>query len=232
MALQPAQPTSKTATKSTQLYLSVREVRDGVAILNDGRMSAVIMCSSINFDLKATQEQNSIIYAYQAFLNSLDFPIQIIVQSRILDLTAYIEKLKNRHEVEPNELLQLQLADYITFMRSLIEITNVMDKKFYMIISLTPPAALAKGLIPNIFPWKKGVTLSENEFNSAKQKLDERTQQAVSRLSALGIRSVPLNTQQLIELLYTSYNPEMSTSEGVSDLESMTEAVITDKKEQ
>lgn len=115
---------------STQKYVDVEEVRDGVIVLKNGSLRAVLLVSSINFDLKATEEQDSIIGQYQNFLNSLDFPIQIIVSSRKLNINPYLDYLKKKETQLTNDLLRLQLAEYQNFIKNLTDVSNIMSKFF------------------------------------------------------------------------------------------------------
>jgi hypothetical protein len=222
-------PTQK--QQSTQKYIDIREIRDGVVILSDGSLRRVILCSTINFELKNEDEQNAIVYAYQGFLNSLTFPIQIVVQSRILDLGPYLAKLNDRKKLEPNDLLKLQISDYIDFVKRLIEVTNVMDKKFYIVVPFTPAAALTKGLFAGIFGPAKTAVLSEAQFKAGKDALDQRVMQVISRLAPVGIRAVPLETEELIELFYDAYNPETAATQKISAESELTSEIVEKSKE-
>lgn len=214
---------------SIQQFLDIREIRDDLVVLADGSIRAVILCSTVNFELKAADEQNAIVYAYQGFLNSLTFPIQIVAQSRIMDLGPYIKKLELRKRVEPNELLRIQITDYIEFINRLAQITNVMDKKFYIVIPFSPPAALTKGLFARI-SGTMGAVLSEQQFISAKEAIKQRVELVVSRIASLGIRAVPLATDELIELFYDCYNPETSQKQPLA-LEAQLTAEVVQKAE-
>ena len=216
---------------STQQYLDIREIRDDLLILGDGSIRAVILCSTVNFELKSEMEQNSIVYSYQGFLNSLTFPIQIVIQSRVMDLGPYIKKLEQRKRVEPNELLRIQISDYMDFMNRLIQVTNIMDKKFYVVIPLSPPAALTKGLAARVSPVRLGAILSDQQFKSAKDTLKQRVELIVSGLSNVGVRAVPLQTGELIELFYSIYNPETSQKQPLAMEAGLTEPVIQKAKE-
>jgi hypothetical protein len=217
-------------TATTQQFLDIREIRDDVVVLADGSIRAVILCSTVNFELKSETEQNAIIYAYQSFLNSLTFPIQIVVQSRIMDLGPYLKKLEQRKKIETNELLLIQIADYIEFMNRLIQVTNVMDKKFYIVVPLSPPAALTKGLFAKVSPWKVGAVLSDTQFKAAKEAIKQRVDQVVSRIASVGIRAVPLKTDELIELFYAAYNPETAQKQPLALEAGLTEEVIRKAK--
>lgn len=205
---------------STQEHLKFAEIHEGMVITKTGELRAILMASSINFSLKSEQEQNAIIFAYQNFLNSLEFPIQILLQSRKLDLGKYLAKLKNIASKQTNELLKMQTEGYIDFISKLITFAHIMDKKFYVVIPFLPPPKIQ----PGAGLLKGGskqpiVQMSIDEFHSYKQELEQRVQVVQAGLGSVGIRSEPLNTQQIIELFYGIYNPEESMKEKLTDYE-------------
>src|SRR3989338_9251921 len=129
-----AQKVTKTKLPATQTYLPIAEIKDGTVLLKDGTLRAVLMVSSINFALKSEDEQNALISAYVGFLNSIDFPIQIVVQSRKLQIGPYLEKLGEIERAQTNELLKVQIADYRAFVTELIEIGQIMTKRYYVVV--------------------------------------------------------------------------------------------------
>ncbi len=145
---------------STQKYVDVEEVRDGVIVLKNGSLRAVLLVSSINFDLKATEEQDSIISQYQNFLNSLDFPIQIVVSSRKLNIKPYLEYLKKKENQLTNELLNLQLSEYQNFIKNLAEVSNIMSKFFYVVVPFYPVESSGGGFLDKFF----GATNSRSQL--------------------------------------------------------------------
>ena len=193
----------------TQNFLKLEEIRDDTIIMRDGTLRAVLVVSSTNFDLKSEEEQNALIYSYQRFLNSLEFHVQILMQSRKMNIAEYTEKLKRMMERQTNELLRMQTGEYIEFINRLIESANVMNKNFYVIvpydISINP---IGGGFFSNLFGNKKVKQLSEREQNfvNYRKQLDERVSSVAANLSSAGLRVVRLNTEQLIELAYNSYN--------------------------
>jgi len=216
----------KQQTGSTQEHLKFAEIHDGIIITKTGELRAILLASSINFSLKSEQEQNAIIFAYQNFLNSLEFPIQIMLQSRKLDLGRYLTKLKEISNKQTNELLKMQTEDYMDFIGKLINIANIMDKKFYVTVPFLPPPKLqptGKMLQGN---KQQAIQMSLEEFNSYKQELEQRVQVIQSGLGSVGIRSVALNTQQIIELLYGIYNPEESVKEKLTEYEELTAPIV------
>ena len=202
---------------SAQSFLSIESVRDDVVILKEGGLRVVLMCSSMNFALKSTDEQDAIIYQYQNFLNSLDFSLQYVVHSRKLNIAPYLESLKTRQKEEDNELLRIQVNEYIEFINSFVEMTNIMSKTFYVAVPFTPTvfekqeggvAGDIASLLKNIVSKKKKLEeYDQGSFEEQRNQLWQRVDAVVSGLRRIGIRSVPLNTEELIELFYGLYNP-------------------------
>ena len=197
--------------KSTQSFLRISEIKNDTVVMDDGTLRAIIAVSSTNFDLKSQDEQNSIIYNFQRFLNSLDFSIQILMQSRKMEIGSYLEKLKKLAEKQTNELLRVQTNEYIEFISRLIENASIMNKNFYIVEplgeSIFPKAA---GFMSSVFGKgkEKQVTQRIENFEKAKEKLDNRATSLSSNLSGIGIRAERLKTEQIIQLYYNSYNFE------------------------
>lgn len=209
---------------STQETLKFAEIRNDTIVLKDANLRAVILCSSINFALKSEQEQNSIVYAYQNFLNSLSFPLQIVMQSKKLDLSNYLAKLQEKAGAQTNELLRAQTLEYIDFIKRLINLANIMDKRFYVVVPyLVPPKISLKNPVGKTSPQP---LLTTTEFQNYKKELDQRAQVTQSGLESIGIRTARLNTQQLIELLYSIYNPEEAYKEKITEAENLTGVVV------
>jgi type IV secretory pathway VirB4 component len=196
-----------------QQYLPIGDIREGIVILKDGSLRIVMLTTSINFDLKSQKEQNAIIYAYQGFLNSLSFPIQIVMQSRKLDLTGYLANLKNRIPETESELLRIQTQDYINFIERLLNVANIMNKRFYIVIPFFPPVLKKEGF------WQKfnnkvktsETVLDITNFEKYKRELEQRAGVVASGLAGIGLRAAQLSTKELIELYYQTYNPDLST---------------------
>ena len=217
-------PKSKLAKKgvsaSTQQYLDIAEIRDGVVILKDGSIRKVLLSSSINFALKSEDEQNAVIQGYISFLNSLDFSLQISVQSRKLNIDAYLEDLNQKIAEQTNDLLRTQIVEYRSFIKQLITLGDIMEKRFYIIVPYKPGKDAKRGFMSQlgtVFNPAKVITLSEKIFIDYKEKIQVRVDKVVGSLSGIGITAVPLDTQSLIELYYSSYNPELSQIEKLSD---------------
>ncbi len=216
---------------STQRYLPFKEIRDGLVVMKDGSLRSILLTSSVNFDLKSDIEQNSIIYQYQNFLNSLAFPIQIIVQSKKLDLTEYISKLKDLELKQQNDLLKVQMQEYISFIQRLLEVTNVMEKKFFVVVSYYPDNVTTKGLWQKIFPAKEDTIVKEKDFQLAKEKITERIDIIINGLNSIGLSSLPLSTQEITEVMYVHFNPSTSKHQKLFKIESLTSDVVSGTKD-
>ncbi len=213
---------------STQDFLNFAEIHEGIVITKSGELRVIMLASSINFSLKSEQEQTAIVYAYQSFLNSLSFPIQIMLQSRKLDLSKYIAKLKEITKTQTNELLRDQTVDYTNYITRLIEVANIMDKKFFVVISYMPPSTtqIKKG---GLFPSggnANSVKITPQDFEKYKQEITQRVQVIQSGLGSIGVRTAPLNTQQVVELLYGIYNPEEAAKEKLINFNHLNADVV------
>lgn len=200
------------AGASAQQFLAVDNIREDVVLLKGGGLRVVLMCSSINFALKSTEEQDAIIYQYQDFLNSLDFPLQFVVHSRRLNIAPYLESLKDRQKEEDNDLMKIQIGEYIEFVKTFVDLTNIMSKTFYTVVPFTPTAFETKGLFHDLlaslkFGGNGKNAAAEGTFDEQKNQLWQRVDTVMNGLQRLGIRSAPLNTEELIELFYGLYNP-------------------------
>lgn len=207
---------------STQKYVDVEEVHDGVIVLKDGSLRAVLMVSSINFDLKATEEQDSIISQYQNFLNSLDFPIQIMVSSRKLNINPYLNYLKKKETELTNELLSLQLEEYSNFIKNLTEVSSIMSKFFYVVIPFHPVENVKTGIFDRFFgstSSQMAVMRRRELFDTYKNQLWQRMDHVSASLSGTGVKVTPLQTEELIELLYNSYNPSTHNNSIIKDVD-------------
>ncbi len=198
--------------KTTQEFVPLKEVRDGVIIMKDNSMRAIVLSSSLNFALKSAQEQEAIIYQFQNFLNSLDFSIQISIQSRELDIRPYLATLERRYNEELNDLLKIQIKEYIQFVKNFTESQNIMSKTFFVVIPFTPTMLNSKpdsGLgkfLPSA--GKKEKTAAKNDnFEENRTQLEQRVSVVQQGLLRCGIRSVTLGTEEAIELFYKLFNP-------------------------
>lgn len=211
-------------TVSTQEYLDIAEFREDAIIMRDGTLRAVLLAASINFALKSEDEQNAIIAAYVGFLNNIDFPLQIVIQSRELNIDNYLNFLKQKEKEQTNELLKLQTAEYLEYVAELISLGKIMSKKFYVAVSYNPLSDKQKGFFPKLFDSLKPATLikmKEEKFLKRKTELNRRTENVVGGLASIGINSMPLDTQSLIELFYNTYNPETSANQKIVEVKEL-----------
>ncbi len=231
------QPAAPSNTNSTQNTLQIAEIRDGIVIMNDGSFRSVVAVKSINFDLMSPEERDAVEFSYQGFLNSLYFDIQISLRSRKVDLGPYIQKLDKIRGEHDNMLLALLMEDYIQYIDNLALQTNIMDKNFYIIIpyfnvgdakqALESGKSLLTGLGGIFKPKEVHVTINEATLNKAKDELRNRVQAVLGGLQQCGIQGIPLDTQELIELYYDTYNPDTATRQQLKDFNSMTAPVVT-----
>ncbi|MEE8131704.1 MAG: TraC family protein [Candidatus Paceibacterota bacterium] len=201
---------AKKQSTSTQQFVDIEDIRDGVIILKNNSLRRVLMVAGINFELKSEEEQNIITYTYQNFLNTLDFSVQFIIHSRKLNIDGYLEKLAERKNQESNELLKNQISEYIEFIRSFVEQNAVMAKTFFAVVPYDPIQILAGGKkFLNMFKLGKKIKSSQPEqtLEQKTQQLNHRTDQVINGLTQIGLRIVPLNNEELIELFYNLYNP-------------------------
>jgi hypothetical protein len=201
-----ATPASSKTSSPTQAFVPVREIRNGVIIMKDGGYRGVLMCSSINFALKGADEQRAIVEGFQNFLNTLDFSIQIVVNSRKMDLRPYLALLAEKAPLQKTELLRLQLREYIEFVRSFAEQTNIMTISFYIIVPYSPRPTVASA---TSFLHRGGGApqVSEASFEEDRVQLEQRLTLIAAGLSGTGVRAIPLGTEEVIELLYRAFNP-------------------------
>jgi hypothetical protein len=229
---------SKSNPNSTQNALQIAEIRDGIVIMNDGTFRSVVMLKSINFDLMSPQEQESVEYAYQGFLNSLYFPVQIFVRTQRIDLRPYIERLDKIRTEHDNMLLSMLMEDYIIYIDQLSAQTNIMDKKFYVVIPYLPHPESAKkalkesknffsGLTSMFSSTETHVVINEADLETAKNELRNRVQAVLGGLNQCGVQGLPLDTQELIELYYDTYNPDTATRQQLKNFSMMQADVVT-----
>lgn len=228
---------SKTNPNSTQNVLEIAEIRDGLVIMSDGSFRSVLMLKSINFDLMSPQEQESVEYAYQGFLNSLYFPIQICIKTLKVDMKPYIEKLDKIRTEHDNMLLAVLMDDYINYIESLSQQTNIMDKKFYVVIpfynvvdeskSIAQSKNFITGLAQMFSNKERHVIINEGLLEAAKTELRNRVQAVLGGLTQCGIQGLPLDTQELIELYYDTYNPDTAIRQQLVNINMLTADIVS-----
>ncbi|MBI5140340.1 MAG: hypothetical protein HZA94_02755 [Candidatus Vogelbacteria bacterium] len=203
-----------TITNTSQTFIPIKEIKDGVVVLKDGSMQMVLIASSLNFALKSKDEQQAIIIQYQNFLNSLDFSVQILVQSRRLDIRPYLGTLDDRIAAQSEELLRIQTKEYKEFVKKFTENVSIMSKTFFVIVPYNAPIipagkSAASGLF-SLFGKKPEVGSSEElaSFEDNRTQLEQRASVVTQGLGRLGVRTIPLGTEELIELFFKIFNPE------------------------
>lgn len=200
-----------TTGSPAQNFLDVESIREDVVVLKDGGLRVILMCSSLNFALKSTDEQDAIIFQYQNFLNALDFPLQVVIHSRRLNITPYIDSLRDRQKEDTNELMKIQIGEYMEFVKTFVDMTKIMSKTFYVVIPFTPSIMQKSGILDTILSTlgltgKKNLA-TDDAFREYKNQVWQRVNSVIEGLLRFGIRAAPLNTEELIELFYGLYNP-------------------------
>lgn len=225
---QKTQPKKKQSTKrigktsvSTQQFLDILEIKDKTVVLKDGSLRAVLLVSSINFALKSEDEQTAVIQSYTQFLNSLDFPVQIVIQSRKLNIDEYIERLKKIEKQQTNELLKMQTTEYRNYITELVEIADLMSKRFYVVVPYSPKDNKPKKFMSRLveaFSPSTVIHLKQQQFEEFRTELFKRVQYVIDGLGSSGLQSAVLDTQSLIALYYNTYNPETYEQEELSSV--------------
>ena len=204
---------AKDSPQASQSFVPIREIKNGVVILKDGSMRAILMGSSLNFALKSEDEQSAIILQFQNFLNSIEFPIQFYIQSRDLDIRPYIALLEERHAAQINDLLKIQTREYIEFIKGFVESVNIMSKNFFIVIPYTPAILSGKKGLAAL-PLRRNTRTAEEKavdavalFEEHRSQLEQRMAVVEQGLSRTGIRIAHLGTEELVELFYKIFNP-------------------------
>jgi len=208
----------------TQRHLPFAEIKHDTVVMKDGTLRAILMVSSINFALKNEDEQQAIVSGYVAFLNGLDHPLQVVIQSRQLNIRPYLEKLASKEREQPNELLRMQIADYRSFVAELVNMGKIMSKHFFVVVPFDPLSNKKRSYWARLGEVARPaitVRLKEERFLKRKHELDMRLRQVESGLTSLGLEVVRLDTQSLIELLYSTYNPDIALSQPMPPMESV-----------
>lgn len=200
------------SAQRSQDFVPIKEVRDGIIILKDGGLRAVLVASSINLSLKSSDEQKATIAEFQSFLNGLDFSTQIVVQSRRLDIRPYLMSLESRMKEQTEPLIKIQTKEYIDFIRSFTEEVNIMTKSFFVVVpyssgGYSSKESFVEKLIGNKKERQSTKTKTDANFEEKRSQLDQRVSVIASGLSRFGVRSSQLGTEEVIELFYKTFNP-------------------------
>ncbi len=196
------------ATPASQDFVGIKDIKDGVVILKNGQMCAVLLASSVNFALKSSDEQQAILQQFQTFLNTLDFSLQIYVQSRRLNIEPYLELLSTRESLQDNDLMKIQLREYMEFIRTFTKEVDVMSKNFFVVVPFTAsPINITKSFTSLLSPGSKRPLSMDLRFEEQRIQLDQRVAVVEQGLSRIGVRTVLLQSEDLVELYYHIYNP-------------------------
>jgi hypothetical protein len=205
--------------KSSQEFVPIKEVRNGIIVLKDGSLRAVLLASSLNLSLKSSDEQIAIINEFQNFLNSLDFTVQICIQSRRLDIRPYLLTLENRMKDQVEPLLKIQTKEYMDFIRTFTEEVNIMTKNFFIVVPYTETIIKSAKILDDLLGGKgKTIKIGDSKnkskemselisFEEKRTQLDQRIGVVISGLGRMGIRTTQLKTDQVVELFYKTFNP-------------------------
>ncbi|MEN9582134.1 MAG: hypothetical protein RL641_88 [Candidatus Parcubacteria bacterium] len=204
--------------KPTQNFIAISEVRDGIMVLKDGGLRAILLATSVNLSLKSADEQIGILMQFQNFLNTLEFSTQIVIQSRRRDMRPYLATLEARMQDQVEPLLKIQTKEYIEFIRAFSEQTNIMEKSFFVVVSFSPVTLTAsKGIggLLSSFGKKSStgrVAIDTTQFEEARSQLEQRIAVVTQGLSRVGVRTAQLGSEEIVELFYKAFNP----GEGLS----------------
>lgn len=219
------------AIASTQQHLDIASVRDGIVYAKNGTLKALVGVTPVNFALKSEEDQDVLINQFQSFLNALYFPIQIVVQSRRIDVSGYLKGLKAQVENEGNELLRIQGEEYIDFITQLTTLANIMAKRFYLVVSYDVSPTEPRGGLLGLFGNKGGqLKYTAEQLKKYQEELKQRVNVVASGLQAMGLPAVPLKTQELVELYYGVYNPDEGAFEQLTESGSLQAEVVQAKK--
>ena len=204
------------ATPSTKPLVAISDIRDDVIILNNGSLRMVLEISAINFELRSEEEQAAILQGFQSFLNSVDFPVQIVVDSRKFEIGAYLQSLEQRTQTITNELLRIQVAEYVTFVRELSSLANIMSKKFYITVPFyvveTPGGKGLLDRVSSLFGRKQpATTIDQEKFTIYRNQLAQRVELVFDGLVGLGLKARIIPSDELKKLFYAFYNPGIHT---------------------
>jgi len=199
------------AESNTQDFVPIKEIRGGTVVLDDGSLNSILLVASLNFALKSYDEQMATIAQFQNFLNSLEFSVQICIQSRKLDIRPYVATLEEKRRDQDNDLIKMQINEYMQFIQNFSDSVNIMEKKFFVVVSYTPPtlsASSGSNPLGKLFgKGEKDETTDDDVFQEAKSQLEQRVDLVSAGISRTGLRLAPLGTEEAIEVFYRIFNP-------------------------
>ncbi len=199
----------KQKSVAAQEFVPIKEVRGGVMMLKDGSLCGVLLASSVNFALKSAEEQTATLAQFQSFLNSLDFSVQFFIQSRKLDIRPYVVLLEERLKAQTDDLMKIQVREYLSFVKTFTERANIMSKHFFIVVPYSPAVLDVKKTIETRFFGKTDLSSQRKDsgFEENRTQLEQRMAVVEQGLVRCGIRTIPLGTEEVIELLYKEFNP-------------------------
>ncbi len=218
--------TKPKAGPPTQRYLDIAEIREDTVVMKDGTLRSVLLVSSINFALKSEDEQQATVQGYIQFLNGLEHPIQVVIQSRRMNIDGYMGELKRQEDSINNELLKSQIRDYMSFVKELVELGEIMQKQFFVVVPYDPSETGEKRKsfmtrLQTSFSPAKILKLNSKNFNDRKSVLTQRVANVSAGLQSMGLQVAMLDTQGLIELYYTCYNPQVLDTQKLVDIDKL-----------
>lgn len=214
----------------TQAYLPIAAIKDGVVVMKDHSLRAVVIVSSMNFALKSEEEKDAIVVSYQDFLNSLEFPVQIVASSRKIDLSGYLNEINGYSKNESNPKIKYHIDEYYSFIKELLESSNIMEKRFFVVVPFYPVGDAAATAMPN--PLKKQTPeTTAGRFDDHKKNLMVRSEEIVAGVSSVGLRCVVLGTEDLLELYYGFYNPDTARFQKLKGIQEVDLPVVTSSAE-
>lgn len=193
--------------KSTQDFVPISDIHQNVVILKNGQMFSILLASSINFALKSTDEQRAILGQFQSFLNTLDFSIQFYIQSRRLDIEPYLEQLRIREPLQDNDLMRIQLREYMEFIKTFTTEVDIMSKNFFIVVPYTPNILNTSGGFKSFFGHNTSPSATDEKFEENRLQLEQRTSLVEHGLNGIGVRTIALEDEALVELYYHIFNP-------------------------
>ena len=216
---------------STQEFLEIEDIKDGLVVLKDGAVALIIQTSAVNFGLLSQEEQDAIVFAYAAFLNSLSFPLQILITSHKMDVSSYLSMLSKLEENQPSGKIRSQIRKYYQFILAVVKENKVLEKNFYLVIPFSSLELGVKSAI-SLFPTKKKLPFSkEYILQRAKTALYPKRDHVLRQMGRMGLRGEQLSTQKLVELFYEAFNPEASQEQKITEGASF-EAPLVEKAKQ
>lgn len=221
--------TPTTISSTTQQFLDIYDITNDILIMKDGATSMILTVDAMNFGLLAEEEQDAIMYSYAGLLNSLNYPVQIVIRSQTKDATNYLNLLKEQENQATSDLKKSQIRSYREFVSDLIKERNVLDKKFYIVI---PATSLEMGLLPpqTVVPGVKQIDISSVDRSVILEKalniLEPKRDHLIAQFGRIGLYARQLQTQEIIQLFYTSYNPEAAEGQQITNTSDYTTALV------